>query len=107
MVANATDSPFPAPKWKEEWGTRLRGYDHKNTSQYDLKKLENHDDLDCIEDMEDAGIVENLGTGLHPACKLTKKGKKFASALSTHKQEGSNFADFCDAIEKTFKDLNI
>lgn len=107
MVANATDSPFPAPKWKPEWGTKLRGYFLPNGEKNQSKVLENHDDLDCIEDMEAAGLVENLGTGLHPASKLTTKGQKFAAALSKHKQEGSTFAQFGDAIEKTLVDLGI
>lgn len=107
IVANSTDYPMPMPEWDEKYGTRLRGYDHKNTSVYDLKHLGNHDDLDCIEDMENEGIVENIGSGLNPACKLTKKGQQFANALSKHKQEGSTFAEFGEAIEKTLSDLKI
>lgn len=105
MVANSTDYPLPRPEWQPGWGTKLRGYFHPNGDRDESKMLPDHDDLDCIEDMEKAGLVENLGTGLNPACKLTKKGQQFANALSAHKQEGMSFAAFGEAIEKTLKDL--
>lgn len=107
IVANSGDYPLPRPTWKPEWGTRLRGYFLPN-GEKDLTKMDpDHDDLDCIEDMEREKLVENIGTGFNPACKLTKKGQKFAAALNAHKQEGSSFSQFSDAIEKTLIDLGL
>lgn len=102
VVANSGSYPLPKPEWQDSYGTKLRGYFEDHT-----KILPDHDDLDCIEDMEAEGLVENIGTGFNPACLLTKKGRKFASALSKHKQEGSTFAEFGEAIEKTLVDLGI
>lgn len=106
-VANSGSYPMPMPEWKPEYGTRLRGYFKKDGTKDESRMLPDHDDLDCIEDMEAAGLVENLGTGFNPASKLTAKGLKFAAALSKHKQEGSSFAEFGEAIEKTLKDLGL
>lgn len=107
MVANSTNYPMPRPEWNPAWGTRLRGYLRLDGTKNEDLILHDHDDLDCIEDMEAAGLVENLGTGLNPACKLTAKGLRFAAALSKHKQEGSTFAQFGDAIEATLRELDI
>lgn len=107
IVANSGNYPLPRPEWKPEYGTRLRGYFLPEGKKDETKVVPDHDDLDCIEDMEKEGLVENLGTGLNPACKLTKKGQRIVSALNVHKQEGSTFAQFSEAIEKTLTDLGI
>jgi len=80
--------------WKPDYGTRLKGYFLKGDGRDLTKRLDDHDDLDCIEDMEDEGLIENLGSGLHPVCKLTKKGKKISADLSSHKMDGGHFAGF-------------
>lgn len=105
IIANSTGYLLPKPEWKEEYGTRLRGYFLPNKEKDITKILPNHDDLDCIEDMEEAGLIKNIGTGLNPACQLTKKGRQFANALSKYKQEGSTFVEFSEAIEKTLKEI--
>ncbi len=40
----------------------------------DGSELANHDDWDCISDMEAAGLVEWRGTGLQPIITLTNYG---------------------------------
>lgn len=75
--------------WKPQYGTRLSGYFKDNSRQ-----LKNHDDLDCFDDLEEAGYIENMGTGLNPACKMTKLGYKVALKLRQHKASGEHFATF-------------
>ena len=79
----------PEHSWKPEWGTRLKGFEIDK----DLR-LPHHDDLDCFDDLENAKLIENLGTGLNPAAKLTKKGILIASKLRNHKANRGCFANF-------------
>jgi hypothetical protein len=88
--------------WKPEYGTRLKGY-FSNPIKYKGKKvkvtnsrylLKNHDDFDCLNDLDHAGLIENLGTMLNPFVKLTEKGQRVAALLSVHKQNGGHFTDF-------------
>jgi len=57
-------------------------------------KLHDHDDWDCIDDLEAAGFIETLGTGINPVWKLTKKGKEVAGLLRGWKADGGMFAKF-------------
>ena len=76
-------------RWKPEYGTRLKGYakDHK-------LQLPDHDDWDCAEDMEAAGLLLNLGTGINPIWKLTERGLDIAAMLRAHKANGGSFSTF-------------
>lgn len=78
-------------EWKPEYGTRLFGYFEKKNSKL---LLTDHDDFDCLDDLEEAGLIESFGTGINPAYKLTKKGVSVMGALTLHKQEDKNFCDF-------------
>ncbi len=80
--------------WKPEYGTRLFGYWNKDGSVNPKLKILDHDDFDCLEDLEEAKLIESFGTGLHPAYKFTKKGVKIMGLITLHKQEGKNYADF-------------
>lgn len=66
------------------YATRLRGD----------RKLENHDDWDCLDDLEAAGLVEAVGTGLYPAYLLTDFGREVAGKLRAHKGRGGQFREF-------------
>jgi len=92
---NAIGSPssLMRPTWKASYGTHLSGYAAKDGTGKG-RQLPNHDDLDCIEDFEDAGYILNMGTGLNPACKMTKLGYEVAAKLRQHKAEGNDFATF-------------
>jgi hypothetical protein len=50
-------------------------------------RLAEHDDWDCVSDMEAAGLVEWHGTGLQPIIKLTSYGWLVAGALRRHRAE--------------------
>lgn len=89
--AIGTGAPYNRPKWKSEWGTRLAGYFE---SKDESRQIKNHDDLDCQTDLENAGYIENMGTGLNPACKMTKLGNQVASLLRQHKTDGKHYATF-------------
>lgn len=80
--------------WKAEYGTRLFGYWNKDGSVNSKLRILNHDDFDCLDDLEEAGLIKSFGTGLNPVYKLTKKGVKVVGLLTLHKQEGKNYADF-------------
>jgi hypothetical protein len=64
--------------------TRLRGD----------RKLANHDDWDCLDDLEAAGLLENRGTGANPVFCLTPRGEEIAGKLRAHKGRGGNWSEF-------------
>ena len=69
--------------WKPEWGTRLKGG----------TILEHHDDWDCLEDLEEAGLVEIVST-VNGIVRLTPSGETLAARLRLHKQRGGGYANF-------------
>lgn len=77
--------------WQQSWGTRLK--DHSTPDP-------NHDDIDCLNDLENVGLIESIGTLLNPRYKLTDKGKGAASQLRVFKMNGSNFIDFEPTAEQ-------
>lgn len=56
--------------------------------------LPNHDDWDCLDDLEAAGLLSSHGTGVNPWFKLTRKGLRVAALLRAHKAKGGQFAEF-------------
>ncbi len=80
--------------WKPEYGTRLFGYWNKDGSVNSKLRILDHDDFDCLDDLEEAELIKSFGTGLNPIYKLTKKGVKIMGLLTLYKQEGKNYADF-------------
>ncbi|MCR4334326.1 MAG: hypothetical protein NUV47_01175 [Patescibacteria group bacterium] len=87
-------NPTIRPGWKPEYGTRLFGYWNKDKTTNSLLQLHNHDDYDCLDDLEAEGLIENIGTRLRPVCIVTEKGTKILSQLLLHKQAGKNYSDF-------------
>lgn len=61
--------------------TRLRGD----------RLLSDHDDWDCLDDLETAGLLETSGTGLHPVFHLTERGREVAGKL---RGQGGQFREF-------------
>jgi hypothetical protein len=70
--------------WAQDYPTRLAGG----------AEQPEHDDWDCTEDLEKAGLLEILGTGIHPVIRLTDTGKKVAGLLRAHKSGGGSFSNF-------------
>lgn len=88
--------------WKPEYGTRLKGY-FLNPLEIKGKKvkvvnseylLTNHDDFDCLDDLEKAGLLKNVGTMINPYAELTVKGQRVVALLNVHKQGGGQFSNF-------------
>lgn len=87
-LVGATVNRFGTAKWKPEYSTRLKG--HFQTPN----QINGHDDHDCADDLERAGLIKVKGSGIHPVYEMTKLGIQVASMLREHKAKGRNFADF-------------
>lgn len=57
-------------------------------------ELPGHSDWDCLDDIEEAGLVSNLGSGINPLIQMTEKGYLVAAALRAHKAAGGSFSNF-------------
>lgn len=57
-------------------------------------EVRNHDDWDCLDDCELVGLIENMGTMLHRAYKITALGWKVVEQLRQHKANSGNFHSF-------------
>jgi hypothetical protein len=80
LTANQTNHLWP----DQHYSTRLR----------DGSEQMLHDDWSCLEDLEKAGLLENIGTGTNPVVKLTPRGLKVAAQLRAFKSRGGKFADY-------------
>lgn len=84
-------------KWEETYGTRLKGFwytDSENKTQNNYKFMDkDHDDVDCLHDMEAEGVIV-LGTYVSGFFKLTDKGMKLGLELMAFKNAGGQFASF-------------
>ena len=95
VKAATTRSIIGPTTWNPKWGTRLLGYFTPDGEENNEdKKLPDHDDLDCLDDLEEAGLIDNLGSGLHPMKQLTKYGKEIAAQLRAHKSNGEHYFTF-------------
>lgn len=75
--------------WKDAYSTRLRGHTKEKPNQ-----MSGHDDWNCAYDLEEAGLIEDHGTGINPRYKMTTTGHALAAALRAHKASGGNFSNF-------------
>lgn len=73
-------------RWRPEYGTKLK----------DGTRLEDHDDWDCLEDLERAGLVEIISM-INGFVRLTPRGKEIACQLRLYKLNGGNYAEFSPA----------
>lgn len=58
----------------------------------------NHDDWDCVDDMEAAGLLRWEGTGIHPIIVFTERGNQIAAELRQHKAKGGKWGSFHPAM---------
>jgi hypothetical protein len=60
----------------------------------DGSTLANHDDWDCADDLETEGLIENVGSGVNPAYRMTDEGWRVGAKLREHKATGGVFHNF-------------
>lgn len=82
--------------WKPEYGTKLARYFEVSEKYRPQHRLSDHDDIDCLEDLEEAGLIKNEGSGINPLIRFTEFGNRVANALREHKRSGRHFAQFAN-----------
>jgi len=70
----------------------------KYPTRYKGGELKDHDDWDCVDDLELVGLLENAGTGLNPVFKLTALGRMVAAQLRQHKMDKGTWQTFAPRI---------
>jgi hypothetical protein len=90
-------------KWEPHYGTRLNGFWKPDGSTDPTKQLPDHDDWDCWEDLEAAGLIKDVGTGMNPIAEMTPKGMDVVALVRVHKAAGGNFAGFADKFAASMK----
>lgn len=90
--------------WREGYSTRLSGF-FDSPDRHDANKAieqglmaAGHDDWDCLDDLEAAGLVEVISLA-QCVVRLTSEGLRVSSLLRQHKAQGGNFARFSLALE--------
>jgi hypothetical protein len=85
--------------WQPNYGTRLAGF-FEYAQRTDLTAAETagfflpeHDDWDCLDDLDVANLVETLSL-INGKVLLTPVGSVIAAQLRLHKQQGGQFANF-------------
>lgn len=78
----------------DDYPTRLKGFFVEGGKKDESKVVYGHNDYDCIDDLEEAGLIQNIGTGTNPIVRLTDLGRKIAAQLREFKAQGGSFAYF-------------
>lgn len=79
--------------WKRDFGSMLRGYFRPDGSVNTRRRRGDHDDIDCLDDLEQEGLIELLSMA-NGFVKLTDKGRRISGLLREHKSKGGSFATF-------------
>jgi hypothetical protein len=58
------------------------------------QEIPGHDDWDCADDLEAAGLILVGGTGINPIFRMTDLGLRLAGELRFHKARGGTFSTF-------------
>jgi hypothetical protein len=93
MIATPFRGGLSERTWDSSYGTRLKGYWNEDGSVNPKKQVKSHDDINCLDDLESAGIIEVLSL-VNLYVKLTPEGVKIASSLREWKNKGNNYAEF-------------
>jgi hypothetical protein len=89
----------PMAAWKPNFGTRLKGFfdfagrNDPAAAEAAGLQLTAHDDWDCLDDLEAAGLVETLSRA-NGAVRMTEPGLLMSARLRQHKAQGGMFANF-------------
>lgn len=83
-------------EWRDAWGSRLKGFWNPNhpNERFDEWQIPEHDDLDCLDDLEAAGLITvysgaNVFVGINEG-----RGMEVYVQLHKHKISGGMFANF-------------
>ena len=93
MRTNITTHPLVGEncfKWNQDWGTRLHGFFDSRAAELQLSE---HDDWDCLEDLEREGLINILSLA-NAQVELTETGWDISKKLVNHKANGGMFANF-------------
>ena len=74
--------------WKPEYCTRLKG-----NGDGTIHHAEDHDDWDCLDDLEAAGLVD-VHSAVNGLVTMTDLGMEIAGSLRAWKAAGGNYAEF-------------
>lgn len=77
-------------RWESSHSTRLRGN----------KTIDGHDDWDCLDDLDDAGLVEIISL-VNGFVRMTDYGLAISAQLRKHKANGGKYRDFDPFDRKT------
>jgi len=82
-------------EWKDEYSTRLRSFPWGSNDEKEKAKhrVAGHDDWDCLEDLERAGLAE-LVSFVNGFVRMTETGLAMAAELRAHKARGGYFSNF-------------
>ena len=75
---------MPSVALGKKYPTRLTGGE----------ELPDHDDWDCCEDLEEAGLLKTEGSGINPVYGLTDLGWEVLKHLTAFKNSGGSFGTF-------------
>lgn len=92
-LVGPTVNRFGNARWEPDYGSKLKGYFLEGDERDESRKLANHDDWDCLEDMEEAGLIEIVSV-INAIVVLTEAGLAVAAHLRQHKARGGSFATF-------------
>jgi len=93
------------PGWSADYSTRIAGYFETEDEDRLNYRLDDHDDWDCLQDLEAAGLIEIRGTGLQPFVVMTDYGFKIEARLRKHKARGGSFNNFHKVFMDEHADL--
>ena len=86
---------FSKLEWKDEYSTRLKSFPWKSKSEKEKAKhrVSGHDDWDCLEDLEKAGLARLLSY-VNGFVQMTDAGLAMAAKIRVHKAKGGSFSNF-------------
>lgn len=84
-----------ANRWKDEYSTRLKSFPWKSEDEEEKARhrASGHDDWDCLEDLEQAGLAE-LISYVNGFVRITDAGLEMAARIRVHKAKGGYFSNF-------------
>lgn len=79
--------------WEPSYGTRLDGFFGEDEKRDKTKQIPNHDDVNCLHDIENAGLIKIVSL-VNFYIELTPKGQEVASELRAWKNAGQMYFNF-------------